>query len=426
MSEEEALALIAEIPGVAERHREGAKSIGGIDLDYRAESIPKLDEMIREGWPDGPPAMLDATVLSFGSYLGETIRRVHGGDWGFSPEHGIHLDVGGLGIKIFPFAKVEKRFVNGEEDSLGYFYSFVASKVEEARNTAAPPDRGQPAISQEMQDLVDVAFAAASEWLKEGKTPLFNMYVKNGKQAISLPSADSGAEGFENVRRWARGHPQISSLLLMGLTDDPKMGKMLAAHCGERGQAAGFVLGLQLKEGEGGVLESVGEVFAYRGVENPLQSKSEEAGNAPAPPSRVKTKPVLLVAVLTTAAVALPLLLLGYWLGYQHRGRARAQAPGVEALPTTGMSREAVLQMLPGKTWYSRWETKDRKRPAEIRVRDDGRIFVGDDTAKEWKLELRWVLNEGSHLFIPIDDYTVHGFFIQSGRQKGLFADKPK
>ena len=47
MSEEEALALIAEIPGVAERHREGAKSIGGIDLDYRAESIPKLDEMIK-------------------------------------------------------------------------------------------------------------------------------------------------------------------------------------------------------------------------------------------------------------------------------------------------------------------------------------------------------------------------------------------
>ena len=100
-------------------------------------------------------------------------------------------------------------------------------------------------------------------------------------------------------------------------------------------------------------------------------------------------------------------------------------APAVEALPVTGLSREAVHRMLPGKTWYWHWERRDRSRPTQINVSDDGRILAGSE-AKQWKLELRWVLNDGGHLFVPLDEYTLHGFYIPSGRQTGLFSEKPK
>jgi len=140
----------------------------------------------------------------------------------------------------------------------------------------------------------------------------------------------------------------------------------------------------------------------------------------------MKTKTAIWIVVLMLGAVGLPsLVALTYWLGYRH-GHSTIHTRTAETLQVAGMSREAVLQMFPRKTWYSHWENRNRNHPVEISVGDDGQVFVGDDTHKNWKLELRWVLNEGSHLYLPIDDYTVHGFFISSGRQKGLFADKPK
>lgn len=127
MTEAEAQKFIAQIPGFAETQREIANNVFGASLDYSAESIAKLDEIIKEGWPEEPPVLLDEMVLGFGSYLGETIRRVHGGDWCFDAKHELHYEVGG--IKIFPFAKVRKRFLNGEEDSLGFFYSFIRAEL---------------------------------------------------------------------------------------------------------------------------------------------------------------------------------------------------------------------------------------------------------------------------------------------------------
>jgi hypothetical protein len=79
--------------------------------------------------------------------------------------------------------------------------------------------------------------------------------------------------------------------------------------------------------------------------------------------------------------------------------------------------------MFPGKTWYWHWQKKDRAHPTPITVNDDGQIY-GGTPGKKWKLELRWVINVGDHLFIPMDENTLYGFFIGDGRQTGLFADK--
>lgn len=138
----------------------------------------------------------------------------------------------------------------------------------------------------------------------------------------------------------------------------------------------------------------------------------------------MKTNIAPWIILLALAAVGIPTLAFTYWLGYRH-GRSTVATPPSEAPLVAGLSQAQVLQMLPGKTWYKHWETKDRNRPTTFGVDGAGRIFV-DGAGKEWSLELRWILNEGEHMFIPIDEYKLQGFFIPSGRQKGMFADRPQ
>ena len=91
-------------------------------------------------------------------------------------------------------------------------------------------------------------------------------------------------------------------------------------------------------------------------------------------------------------------------------------------LPINGLSRKAILETLPDKTWYWCWETKDRKNPMQFGVNDDGQITVRQ-APSNWKLELRWVMKDAGHLFVPMDDHTFRGFFIATGRPVTLFSD---
>src|SRR5882724_11345525 len=93
--------FVGTIPAHSEKTCELARSLNGTVLDYSAESIPRLDDLIAENWPDGPPIHLENMVLAYGSYLGETIRTLHGGDWCHSEEMGFHLEIDGM--KVFPF-----------------------------------------------------------------------------------------------------------------------------------------------------------------------------------------------------------------------------------------------------------------------------------------------------------------------------------
>jgi hypothetical protein len=56
----------------------------------------------------------------FGSYLGETYRRNHGGEWGVS-EDTPALSFGQR-FCSYPWARVYKRLSNGEEDNVHHWY----------------------------------------------------------------------------------------------------------------------------------------------------------------------------------------------------------------------------------------------------------------------------------------------------------------
>jgi len=123
-------AIIDQLSSVAKKHVELSQEHFGVELSYSGESFSKLDQMLDQ-WPSPPPANLEAPVMSFGSFIGECIIRLHGGRWTHNEEFGFHLTgIGETDTTAFPFSKVEKRIVNGEEDSLEMYYAVLCQLVE--------------------------------------------------------------------------------------------------------------------------------------------------------------------------------------------------------------------------------------------------------------------------------------------------------
>lgn len=80
-----------------------------------------LFDQLAEGWSGQPPSEEElATIsLAWGSYLGEVIRNVLGGQWVIrSEQEHISLRFARLGLEFFPVHAVIRRFMLGMEASL--------------------------------------------------------------------------------------------------------------------------------------------------------------------------------------------------------------------------------------------------------------------------------------------------------------------
>ena len=123
VSEEERL----QLSRYAQIHIDTAKQSFGIDLDYSEASILRLYEIIEQGWSDQPPAALDQMILLFGSFLGEAMCQLFGGAWVRNDDGAIGVRVGEATIMVF--TKMKKRFLNGPEDSISYYYQGVKTML---------------------------------------------------------------------------------------------------------------------------------------------------------------------------------------------------------------------------------------------------------------------------------------------------------
>jgi hypothetical protein len=103
----------------AQIHIDTTQKTMGVDLSFNEESILKLDDLIQQAWPEQPPVELGNVVLLFGSFLGEAIIETLGGNW-VETENGWGIKVGDATMMVF--TKVKKRLLNGEEDSISYYY----------------------------------------------------------------------------------------------------------------------------------------------------------------------------------------------------------------------------------------------------------------------------------------------------------------
>ena len=103
-----------------------------IKLDGSEASIELVENMLdrlhkemAKAKPDEKTIWL--TTKALGSYVGETMIRHHGGEWGMiqmgsDKFPGIRRSNGGL---CWPWGKVHKRLINGDEDNVWHYYMIL-------------------------------------------------------------------------------------------------------------------------------------------------------------------------------------------------------------------------------------------------------------------------------------------------------------
>jgi hypothetical protein len=105
-------------------------------LDYSEQSVQTLEEMIERQfvdwrpWRSGKVAKKNLPVASLvGAYLGEVMIRNIGSRWGWMPEFDVAAVQLPSGTWTSPPAKAQKRFVNGKEDDLVFYYEALKSEA---------------------------------------------------------------------------------------------------------------------------------------------------------------------------------------------------------------------------------------------------------------------------------------------------------
>ncbi len=112
---------LAQIRSNAALVVESCNETCGFEFSFDARSVEWLDKFI-EKLRSGPfsDQQRESMETSIGCYLGEAIVRAYGGEWCLD-EKGWHI-LFPVGTRAFPFAKVHKRFNDGEFDSIESFF----------------------------------------------------------------------------------------------------------------------------------------------------------------------------------------------------------------------------------------------------------------------------------------------------------------
>lgn len=123
--------LGAMMEGYARAAVEAARTDYRLTLDFSAESIDTLDEiLVMVG--EAPDHDVDFEVRLWGSYLGEIIRQRYNGAWEMTQYPGGNVAVPAVdvrGSRLFPLLKVYRRLTSGEEEDLRSFYTMVTERL---------------------------------------------------------------------------------------------------------------------------------------------------------------------------------------------------------------------------------------------------------------------------------------------------------
>jgi hypothetical protein len=97
----------------------------GLDLDYSVDSVRALEDFIASSFdPPGSSYVPESLAVGVGCYVGEVVVRTLGGRW--NPDGSAEvLDIGRVNC-TFPIQKAQRRFANGPEDSLAWYYEVLA------------------------------------------------------------------------------------------------------------------------------------------------------------------------------------------------------------------------------------------------------------------------------------------------------------
>ncbi|MGP8217615.1 MAG: hypothetical protein ACLQQ4_18750 [Bacteroidia bacterium] len=100
----------------------------GKTIEFNREGVIALDECIELIRKNEGTLLFDIEMYSLAMYLGQCIITQYGGEWDFEKFGSELILIDGpneKGTMVNPISKVEKRFKNGEEDSVVALYDFI-------------------------------------------------------------------------------------------------------------------------------------------------------------------------------------------------------------------------------------------------------------------------------------------------------------
>jgi hypothetical protein len=106
----------------------------GTKLDWTDASVARVEAILAQlrasmPTPKPPDDVIWNFAKGFGSYVGEVMRKNHGGEWGTISEGansfpGIRLKKGNDTL-VWPWGRVHKRIVEGDENNVWDYYKTI-------------------------------------------------------------------------------------------------------------------------------------------------------------------------------------------------------------------------------------------------------------------------------------------------------------
>ena len=113
------------------------------NLPYDQASLESLERILNRLCPAPDPLPAENSewlTLLWGSWFGELLRQLHGGEWAMTIYPGSEFSVPTLemnGSRLYPMMKVHRRLALGAGESLPAFYTMLRSRL-----PAAPVRKG--------------------------------------------------------------------------------------------------------------------------------------------------------------------------------------------------------------------------------------------------------------------------------------------
>jgi hypothetical protein len=107
----------------------------GVALDWSEDSVRQVEQMLGRLHDElartrPPQDAVWTFAKAFGSYVGEVVRRHHGGEWGTVSMGGQSfpgLEQAG-GALCWPWGKAHNRLINGPEDNVWHYYRLLVQR----------------------------------------------------------------------------------------------------------------------------------------------------------------------------------------------------------------------------------------------------------------------------------------------------------
>jgi hypothetical protein len=101
-----------------------AKAKEQLNIKYNADGVKFLEGFIERNKSEIPKEQWSGLINTCGAFLGQCIIKNFGGKWVREDDEQVAV-VFGDGNKIYPFAKVNKQFENGLEDSIFSLFTLI-------------------------------------------------------------------------------------------------------------------------------------------------------------------------------------------------------------------------------------------------------------------------------------------------------------